>query len=417
MNSSKNFPEVATRLGASAGCVLLVLIAATGLPIARTYLASALFSVFLMYLAAKPRRKDLLAIAVLTPAVVMLHTWLWFSDFFRFSATTVLGGLGIATFLVLLLRAVWSTTDERREMLQIVMPAAMLTVMLFCTHNLLSLASVLSPKTMDLYLLSFDGSMGWQPSFWMGRMFHDHPWFGTVGYGAYYAILMGMGASYVLFARRRFEGISRYFMIEAFFAAGIFGFLFYQLFPATGPQFAFPGQYPFHGISAREASRLFVEPIPLNLVFMRNAVPSLHMGWALLMWWNLRNLGRLANICSFLFVVLTVLGTLGTGEHYLVDLIVAFPFALMIQAICWRRLPVGDRRRWLPMVSGLTGTLLWIAALRWGLKLFWVSPVIPWMAVLVTIGVCQYLVGRVSKWSESEIAPAKSLSAAALSAK
>jgi hypothetical protein len=45
------------------------------------------------------------------------------------------------------------------------------------------------------------------------------------------------------------------------------------------------------------------------------------------------------------FLVFTVLATLGTGEHYFVDLMVAFPFALMIQAICAYDLRWNDPRR------------------------------------------------------------------------
>src|SRR4051812_15324273 len=235
MDNARNTSQLITRIAASVGCLLLILIAATGLPIARMYLASALFSVLLMYLAARPRLKDLVAIAVLGPAFVALHLWLWFGALYQPHPILVLAGLGVATFLVLLLRAVWSEEEERSEVLQILMPAAVLTVLLFCTHNLLNLAGLWTPKTLDLYTLSFDGSMGWQPSFWMGRMFREHEWLGTLGNGAYYAILIAMGSSYVLYARRKPEGISRYFMLEAFFGAGILGFVFYQLFPAAGP--------------------------------------------------------------------------------------------------------------------------------------------------------------------------------------
>jgi hypothetical protein len=36
---------------------------------------------------------------------------------------------------------------------------------------------------------------------------------------------------------------------------------------------------------------------------------------------------------SLAFVWFTVMATLGTGGHYFVDLVVAFPFALMVQAL------------------------------------------------------------------------------------
>jgi len=64
------------------------------------------------------------------------------------------------------------------------------------------------------------------------------------------------------------------------------------------------------------------------------------------------------------FLAATGVATLGTGEHYLVDLIVAVPFALSLQALFIARPPVTRERRWISMAIGLGLTLAWVLALR-----------------------------------------------------
>ena len=76
---------------------------------------------------------------------------------------------------------------------------------------------------------------------------------------------------------------------------------FYLLFPAVGP---------LH-IGAPNAHR--------------NCLPSLHLTWAIVLWraakpgWE--------SWAMALFVLLTAISTLTTGEHYLIDLITALPYA------------------------------------------------------------------------------------------
>jgi hypothetical protein len=62
---------------------------------------------------------------------------------------------------------------------------------------------------------------------------------------------------------------------------------------------------------------------------LRNCIPSLHFAWAVLLWMNVKP-GRLRNVLA-VFAILTAASTLAIGEHYLVDLVVAVPYALIIQ--------------------------------------------------------------------------------------
>jgi hypothetical protein len=161
------------------------------------------------------------------------------------------------------------------------------------------------------------------------------------------------------------------------------GFLFYNLFPACGPLYVFGQGFPFHPLPIAIVSRLALAPAAIS--GWRNAMPSLHLAWTLLAWWYSKGLSWIERLVAFAFLALTVLATLGTGEHWFVDLIVAFPYALMIQAICAYHVPWKDPVRKTALFLGLGGTLGWIAMLRYGTELFWTSPIVPWALSAATI--------------------------------
>ena len=124
------------------------------------------------------------------------------------------------------------------------------------------------------------------------------------------------------------------------------------------------------------------------------------MAWVLLVWWYSRGLSWWERGVAFAFLFFTVLATIGTGEHYFVDLVVAFPFALMMEALCAVSLAWMDRRRITALVFGLLGTLAWLAALRFAVRVFWISPVLPWTACAVTVAaslVCESQLHRAAE--------------------
>jgi hypothetical protein len=125
--------------------------------------------------------------------------------------------------------------------------------------------------------------------------------------------------------------------------------------------------------------------VPVVVKGARNAIPSLHMAWVLLVWWNSRGLARWIRAIALVFVVLTVMATLGTGEHYFIDLVVAFPFSLMVQALCSYSQPFRSGPRRNAMLFGTFVTLIWLALLSFSTTLFWSSPVVPWTMVVATV--------------------------------
>jgi hypothetical protein len=90
-------------------------------------------------------------------------------------------------------------------------------------------------------------------------------------------------------------------------------------------------------------------------------------------------------VVALAFVVFTVFSTMGSGEHYLVDLVVAIPFSVMIVALCAISLPWSHRDRIYAGTFGAALTFFWLYLLRFQPHLFWVSPVIPWTLISVTL--------------------------------
>jgi hypothetical protein len=90
-------------------------------------------------------------------------------------------------------------------------------------------------------------------------------------------------------------------------------------------------------------------------------------------------------VVALAFVAFTVFSTMGSGEHYLVDLIVAVPFSAMIVALSATSLPWSHRDRIYTAAFGAAFTFFWLYLLRFQPHFFWVSPVIPWTLISVTL--------------------------------
>lgn len=91
---------------------------------------------------------------------------------------------------------------------------------------------------------------------------------------------------------------------------GLLCFVFYASFPAVGPR-----HYDWAGQVAAPT--------------LRNCFPSMHLTWAMLIAWNARALRF--RVPLQIYAVLMALATIAVGEHYLIDLLVAVPFAIGVQ--------------------------------------------------------------------------------------
>jgi len=139
--------------------------------------------------------------------------------------------------------------------------------------------------------------------------------------------------------------------------------------PAMGPLYAFPSQFPDH-LPASVSLDAF------SSTGVNNAMPSMHMSWALLVWFGALELGAAAIGLATAVVGFTALATVGFGEHYLIDLVVALPVVAAT---------VGLYRRHVPMAAaGCAMVFGWTFYLRSAAWLH-VPALANWVLIAVTV--------------------------------
>jgi hypothetical protein len=343
------------------------------------FFAIALASVLIIHLRVRPKWSDaLLVLAVTTILGVVDFRLLHYAP----KPMAWLSFVGLSSFIVMAIRTIWAgNSGTARILLYAWVPAALFVISEYFASTMLEWTSAAHPKTLDLYLLSFDYSLRVEIAFIAGQIYSVRPWLHNVGLLAYIGLAVPIS---LVYAGRlvRLKGKAFSAML-AFLITGPLGILFYNLFPACGPHALFQQGFPFHPFPMADAHRLQLESIAI--AGPRNAIPSLHMAWVLLAWWYSRGLSWLERLIVLTFLVFTAFATLGTGEHWFVDLIVAFPFALFIQAIAAYSLSWKDSRRAAALLFGLLCTLGWLVTLRYGASFFWTSVLVPWTLAAATV--------------------------------
>lgn len=315
---------------------------------------------------------------------------------------------GLAALAVLGTHTIWAEGSERKLLFYGFFPSVLFVGSEYMASTLLDLTEKLHPKCFDLFLYSFDGSLRVQFSFLMGQLFWTHLWVRFVCLVIYIALPLPLALVYAAQLRQKRE--AAFAVMLAFLVTGPVGVLFYNMLPAIGPRALFGATFPFHPPAIADVMHMTVAPLLRTGV--RNAMPSLHTAWVLLVWWNSKGLARWIRAIAMSFVILTVMATLGTGEHYFIDLVVAFPFALMVQAACTYSQPFRSGARRNAFLFGTFVTLIWMALLSFATSIFWITPVLPWAMVVATVAPTILLWNRLMN-DEPQEAPLKARAAAA----
>lgn len=201
----------------------------------------------------------------------------------------------------------------------------------------------LTPLTYDGTLLALDATLRVPFSRLAGNLFIAAPLVRALALIAYAALpgAIAAGLAYEEYARRR--GLNRGVgvnLLLAYMVSGTIAALLYVLCPATGPAHAFAGMFP-QSLPAANSVPLHLAPFASNSP--RNAMPSLHVAWAILLARSVAGARTSVRISAWIFAALTILATLGSGEHYLFDLVAVAPFLAALEAatahrtISWRR--------------------------------------------------------------------------------
>jgi hypothetical protein len=284
------------------------------------------------------------------------------------------GMLGRGGLAALACNTVWGSPEKNRQSFRISLLSLAIVLFVFASLVALNITATARLRVLDAYLYVFDSSLGFHPSFLLGRFFARHRFADQLMRASYMAlplVIASVCAGYL-----KYKLPWRPLAIIA--SAGMLGYLLYWIFPASGPLYVFGANFPG---GPAELIRINLEPLVLPQRAPRNAIPSLHMAWALLLWFNSRSFSPLARALLAAYAVVTVAATLGTGEHYLVDLVVAFPFSLGVQAL-WT--PIQAANRHIALLVGVISTFGWLLALRYGANFFLLSPAIPWACVVAS---------------------------------
>jgi PAP2 superfamily protein len=253
------------------------------------------------------------------PMLVGLPFLVWLLQFQQRQRINLHGALtlvGLAFIVLMAIYAIWKPqskhrTDALLTSAMIVFTTAILAALLFEGQRL--------PFTTDLYLYALDGRFGFQPSFAIGKLLTISPLlhrFVEINYGAVPVMLI---VAYAWSDRGKQ-------LLLACSIAPILAVMCFPLVPAVGPVYVF-ADFP------HSAPAMAPHPIEIPASQARDCLPSMHMAWAIFVYLACRGTRRIIWFGAYC-VFVTIISTLGLGEHYLVDLIVAFPFALIVWYAC-----------------------------------------------------------------------------------
>jgi len=382
-------------LGASVVWSLGLALAAHALDLSEPYLALAIAGGAIFYLRSRPSAREQVACVLSSIGFGLAVRFPPTKDWIM-AGSSVLALFGFGAFLIFGFKWIWSGNLVRRQTIALFAPASALVFFVFSAQHALSLANLFYPKTYDLYLYAADGAFGLQPSFLFGQAMAASRALEIAGVLAYLLLPLVMALVYAVSQPIQAERAS-WNLISLLMLAGMGGWVLYNVVPATGPRYLFSGSFPYHSLPYHLLPKLLLEKVPVPDTAPRNAIPSLHLTWALLLYWNTQGMSRVLRASLGIYLALTVVATLGTGEHYFVDLLAAVPFALLVQAVVspGRRLSLS--RRILVSSYGLGLTLGWLLLVRYGIKLMLVSPAVPWGLFAVTCGT----VWMMSSWISS----------------
>lgn len=324
----------------------------------------AMWGVFIIYLKTRPARKEWLSVLLAATVLRSLH-WVLAAErpYPGYALINIGFYLAFLSIPILVWRA-WKGPEKapyRLSLFGVFLFSYVLVSAGFC----ISFARMVCRYKLDYLLYAFDGSLGSHLNFILGRISFSHAPFQTAinltydSLGLFWALMF---ASHINRPNNRMN------VLKLNVANAIIGFAVFFIYPAMGPRYAF-ASFPELPASVPLA--------PALLYGIPNAMPSLHVSTALLTFFLARPSRWLRWITGF-YLVMTVLAVFATGEHYMVDAVVAIPYSLMVMAFCSKT----EERKPVILVCGGMLTL-WLVVLRYGGGNFWIS----WGLVATTIAV------------------------------
>jgi hypothetical protein len=246
-----------------------------------------------------------------------------------------------------------------------------------------------TPLTYDGTLLALGATLRVPFSRLAGGLFIAVPAIAVLSLIAYAALpgAIAAGLAYEEYANkrglRRGVGVN---LLLAYMVSGTIAALLYVLCPATGPSHAFANLFPS---SLPDPTKVPLYLAPLAPGSPRNAMPSLHVAWAILLARSIAGARASIRTAAWVFAALTTLATLGSGEHYVFDLVAVAPFLVVLEAATAHR-SITWRRRAPALVCGAALYALLMLVIRNGtasIPILSDAPSLAWAFVAMTIAI------------------------------
>jgi len=246
----------------------------------------------------------------------------------------------ILSMIFLIMAVVWMLRDERDRTRPLLVIAMVLNMFYgFLLDFVMGKENGLVPWKYDYVLARFDAALGISAAAVASHLQGGARWPLQI---VYWLMVPMMVAWFVVARRSRLTGS----LVLAYVTEMLAGPTLYAIVPACGPLYAF---------KARWLNPPVVAPGLIRMSGSPNAFPSLHLATAMI--FVLFSRGPISRFFSLAFLGATVLATLSTGEHYVIDLVAGLAFGCFESNVGYRR---------------LKGALLWLAlVLAWSLSVRW----------------------------------------------
>lgn len=288
----------------------------------------------------------------------------------------LIGAFGLTALMALAAR-VRGNPSQRPLALTLVATFALVLVYDSFVMSLLGFTAALHPRTFDAIAFNLDATLGFSPAVLTSLVVNGWPPLLAVATIVYEYLPYAFAVLYGLqLARPERAPVS---LLLAYTVSGAIAIFLYHACPIAGPRYAFGDYFYAWPLAAPANDLLAVSPAP------RNGMPSMHFGWALLMWMHASFIGRGTRALFAVLAGLMFLATLGLGQHYLVDLAASPPAIVALQALCATSLGWANRERLRALVAGGMLALAWILAVRYGIALFEAVPGLTWLAIAATV--------------------------------
>jgi hypothetical protein len=291
--------------------VVPVAFAALGLSPGASWLAPALTGCFVIYLWTRPSARDLTCATAVMAALLVVRGSVDRSQWSALAGNPSQLGF-FAGFASLIMLASRPSSPAFRG-------ALCMPLFVLVRYLAILALNLDSGPSVDGRMLLLDHSLG-DPAYRLGQWLEPRPALTQALWLLYWAVPLTLPLA---FGAALEDSRRRHSILFAWGMASALALVCYHIWPVAGPRYAFSG-WP---ALPRQVSSA---PMDVPEGLLRTGMPSLHLTWAILMWRLAPDAPRWLRVVLGAFVGITVATTLGLGQHFLVDLLLALPFTVII---------------------------------------------------------------------------------------